>query len=90
LSDISWTTLDLSDFPIPQNTNRFGGHFGYSGNLTINATVTSPARVELTIDGNTTCIGIDGTGSQNYVFTGITISPTVDVFIELLTGDVCI
>jgi hypothetical protein len=89
LSNFSWTTLAPSAFPIPQNTNRFGGHFGYSGNLTINATVNSSCRVEITVGGNTFCQGVQGTGSINYVFTGITILPTDDVTIELTTGDVC-
>jgi len=90
LSDISWTTLDLSDFPIPQSTSRFGGHFGYSGNLTINATVTSNSRVEITKNAILyLCIGQIGTGSQNYVFSSIVFAPTDDIVITLQTGDTC-
>jgi len=89
ISNYSWTNFTSSDFPIANDDSRLGGHYGYSGSLTINATVTSDARVDITVNGIPYCVGVIGTGTQNYVFPSVTFLPTDSVVIILNIGGVC-
>lgn len=91
ISNYTWTNFTSSDFPIANNDSRIGGHFGYSGSLTINATVTSNSRVDITVNSIPyLCVGQIGTGVQNYVFPSVTFLPTDFVVIVLNSGDTCL
>jgi hypothetical protein len=91
LSDYTWTTFIPGDFPISQGLSIYKQHSGFTGNLTVTATVSVEARVEIIRNSDSVvlyCSGSAGTGAKSYVFTGITI-PTVPVTIRLVEGASC-
>jgi hypothetical protein len=89
----TWTSFIPANFPIGQGSSVLRRHNGYTGNLTVTATVTVNARVEITKNGVFyKCKGLVGTGAQSYVFSGIdsvTFLPTDTIIITLLAGETC-
>lgn len=90
-SALLWTNLTPANFPINANLFVDAKYNTYVGPLTVSASVSQPARIEIWKNGaySGVCKGQLGTSNQNYTIPSVTFDGNDSVLIKLMPGNIC-